>query len=38
VFTAEQADLFGTEAQSKATALSGQVAQAAALLNVEIEE
>lgn len=37
-FTAEQADLFGTEAQSKATALSGQVSQAAALLNVEIEE
>jgi hypothetical protein len=38
VFTAEQADLFGTEAQSKATALSGQVSQAAALLNIEIAE
>ncbi len=37
-FTAEEVDLFGTEAQSKATALSGQVAQAAALLNVEIAE
>lgn len=37
-FTAEQADLFGTEAQAKATALSGQVAQAAALLEVEIAE
>jgi hypothetical protein len=38
VFTAEQADLFGTEAQSKATALSGQVSQAAGLLGIEIEE
>lgn len=38
VFTAEQADLFGTEAQGKATALAGQVSQAAALLNVEIAE
>lgn len=37
-FTGEQADLFGTEAQSKATALSGQVAQAAALLNITIQE
>jgi hypothetical protein len=37
-FTSEQADLFGTEAQSKATALSGQVAQAAALLNITIQE
>ncbi len=37
-FTAEQADLFGTEAQAKATALAGQVSQAAALLNVEIAE
>jgi hypothetical protein len=37
-FTAEQADLFGSEAQAKATALTGQVSQAAALLNVEIAE
>lgn len=37
-FTAEQADLFGTEAQAKATALAGRVAQAAALLNVAIAE
>jgi hypothetical protein len=37
-FSAEQADLFGTEAQSKATALAGQVSQAAVLLNVTIEE
>ncbi len=37
-FTAEQADLFGTEAQAKATALAGQVSQAAALLNIEIAE
>jgi hypothetical protein len=38
LFTAEQADLFGTEAQGKATALAGQVSQAAALLDVEIAE
>ncbi|MCB8943242.1 MAG: EfeM/EfeO family lipoprotein [Ardenticatenaceae bacterium] len=37
-FTAEQADLFGTEAQNKATALAGQVSQAAVLLNITIEE
>lgn len=37
-FTAEQADLFGTEAQQKATALAGQVSQAAALLNITIAE
>ena len=37
-FSAEQADLFGTEAQTKATALSGQVSQAAALLDIEIAE
>lgn len=37
-FTAEQAELYGTEAQSRATALVGQVAQAAALLSVQIEE
>lgn len=38
VFTPEEADLFGTEAQDKATALSGQVAQAAALAGVELTE
>lgn len=38
VFTAEEADLFGTEAQERATEIAGQVAQAAALLGIEIEE
>ena len=38
VFTAEEADLFGTEAQDRATEIAGQVAQAAALLGIEIEE
>ncbi len=38
LFTPEEADLFGTEAQDQATALAGQVAQAAALLNVELAE
>ncbi len=38
LFSAEEADLFGTEAQDKATAVSGQVAQAAALLDIEIQE
>lgn len=38
VFSAEEADLFGTEAQDQATAVSGQVAQAAALLDIEIQE
>lgn len=38
VFTAAEADLFGTAAQEKATALAGQVSQAAALLKVTIEE
>ena len=37
-FTGAQADLFGGEAQAKATALAGQVSQAAALLDVEIAE
>lgn len=37
-FTAEQAELFGTEAQHRATALAGQVSQAAALLNIEIAD
>jgi hypothetical protein len=38
IFTGEQADLFGTEAQGKAMSLAGQVAQAAALLDVQIQE
>lgn len=38
VFAPEEADLFGSEAQDQATALAGQVAQAAALLNVELAE
>jgi hypothetical protein len=38
VFSAEEADLFGGNAQEQATLLVGQVAQAAALLGVEIAE
>lgn len=38
VFSAEQTDLFGTEAQNKATVLAGQVAQSAGLLSITIEE
>ncbi|MGH3023763.1 MAG: imelysin family protein [Gaiellaceae bacterium] len=37
-FTAEQADTLGTEAQERATAIAGQVSQAAAELGVEIEQ
>ena len=37
-FTPEQADQFGAELQSRATALAGQITQAAALLGVTIEE
>ncbi len=37
-FAAEQVDLFGTQAQDKATALAGQVTQAAAVLNITLEE
>ena len=37
-FTAEQADALGTEAQERATAIAGQVSQAAAELGVEIEQ
>jgi hypothetical protein len=37
-FTAEEADTLGAEAQDRATALAGQVAQAAAQLDVEITE
>ena len=37
-FTPEQADTLGTEAQERATAIAGQVSQAAAKLGVEIEQ
>lgn len=37
-FTAEEADVLGQEAQDRATAIAGQVAQAAAALNIEIAE
>lgn len=37
-FTAEEADFFGTEAQDRAQTVAGQVAQAAALLDVELAE
>jgi hypothetical protein len=37
-FTAEEADLLGAEAQNRATAIAGQIAQVAASLNIEIEE
>lgn len=36
-FTAESADLFGSEAQQRATAIAGQITQAAAKLGVDIE-
>jgi hypothetical protein len=37
-YTPEQADTLGTEAQERATAIAGQVSQAAAQLGVEIEQ
>jgi hypothetical protein len=37
-FSPEEADLLGAEAQNRATAIAGQVAQLAAKLNVKIEE
>lgn len=37
-FTAEEADLLGQEAQDRATAIAGQVSQAAAALGIEIAE
>jgi hypothetical protein len=37
-FTAEEADFYGSEAQDRATAITGQVAQAAGLLDVELAE
>ena len=36
VFTAEEADLLGAEAQNRATAITGLVTQAAAQLNIEL--
>ena len=37
-FTAEQADLLGSEAQERAEAIAGQISQAAATLNIELPE
>jgi hypothetical protein len=37
-FTPEEADLLGAEAQNRATAIAGQVAQIAAKLEIKIEE
>ena len=37
-FTPEQADQFGSELQSRATAIAGQISQAAALLGIPIQE
>jgi iron uptake system EfeUOB component EfeO/EfeM len=36
--TPEEADVLGAEAQNRATAIAGQVAQIAAKLNIKIEE
>lgn len=37
-YTPEEADILGAEAQNRATAIAGQVAQIAATLNISIEE
>jgi hypothetical protein len=37
-FTPEQADQFGSELQSRATAAAGQITQAAALLDIPIQD
>jgi iron uptake system EfeUOB component EfeO/EfeM len=37
-FTAEQADQFGSELQSRATGIAGQISQAAALLAIPIQD
>jgi len=37
-FSPEEADLLGAEAQNRAAAIAGQVAQIAAMLNIKIEE
>lgn len=38
VFTPEEADVFGSEAQGRAQAITGQIAQVAALLNIALPE
>lgn len=38
VFTAEEADFYGTEAQNRATTITGQIAQVAALLDIVLPE
>lgn len=37
-FTRDEADLFGSEAQSRAEAIAGQITQVAALLNVPLPQ
>ena len=37
-FTAEEADTLGTQAQEQAEEIAGQVTQAAARLNIKVEE
>lgn len=37
-FSPEEADLLGAEAQNRATAITGQISQVAAQLNIDIEE
>ncbi|MEP6986948.1 MAG: EfeM/EfeO family lipoprotein, partial [Chloroflexota bacterium] len=37
-FKPEEADLFGTEAQDRAETITGQITQAAALLDVTIQQ
>lgn len=37
-FTPEEADLLGSEAQNRATAITGQVSQVAAQLNIDVQE
>jgi hypothetical protein len=37
-YTAEEADTLGSQAQERAEAIAGQITQAAAKLNIEIEE
>lgn len=38
LFTPEEADVFGSEAQDRAQAITGQIAQVAALLNIDLPE
>ena len=37
-FTPEEAELFGSEAQAKATAITGQISQVAAQLKIKLAE